>query len=75
MTTTAVDRPRSMFPIGVLNTLTGKVVMSVAPQICFLKLPASVVRAVTFLAMAKIGAVMKGGTSGLPVWYQWRLLW
>ena len=72
--TIAVDRPRAMFPIGVPNTLIGKVVKSLFPQICFLKLAASVVRAVTFLAMAQKGALMKGGIVWLLVWGVWRVL-
>ena len=46
-----------------------------SPQICFLKLAALVVRAVTFLAMVQKGALMKGEMVGLPVWGLWKHLW
>ena len=72
--TTVVERLKAMFPIDVPNTLIGKTVMSLSPQIYFLKLTASVVRTVTLLAMALKGATRKAGLAWLPWWGLWWLL-
>ena len=66
--TIAVGHLRAMFRTGVLNTLTGKVIWSVSPQICFLKHIAWVVRAVTFLAMVQKGVLMMSAAVGPPMW-------